>query len=204
MAAELGEAIAAEHWGLVYGGGGIGLMGEVARGALAAGGHVTGVIPHRLATREIALDGVTELIRTDTMRERKGIMDARSDGFIVLPGGIGTLEELLEIITLRQLGYHERPIVLLDPRGFWEPLVTQLDRIVAEGLAQPQLRELWAWVDTVPDAIETVRRELVLPHVAEGDLAAADGAPGQAREAAEGASAEDLEVVEAPPQEASG
>jgi uncharacterized protein (TIGR00730 family) len=187
VAAELGRGIAGEGWGLVYGGGGIGLMGEVARAALAAGGHVTGVIPHRLATREVAFDGATELIRTDTMRERKGIMDARSDAFVILPGGIGTLEELLEIITLKQLGYHDRPVVLLDPRGFWAPLRAQLERIVGEGFAVPAVQELWDLAQTVPEALVAIRRGIVFPRPG--------GVPSPA---------EDLEAVEHPPQEAGG
>jgi len=153
LAAELGTAIAATGWGLVYGGGNVGLMGEVARAALAAGGHVTGVIPHRLATREIALEEVTELIRTDTMRERKKIMDDRSDAFVVMPGGIGTLEELVEILTLRMLGFHDRAIVLLDPDGYWSPLLDQLQRMVDQGLAHTELWRLW---DTTRDVASTI------------------------------------------------
>ena len=125
-ARDLGRAIADQGWGLMYGGGNIGLMGEVARAALGAGGDVTGVIPHLLADREVALEDVTRLIRTDTMRERKALMDEGSDVFVVLPGGIGTLEEVVEILTLKQLGYHQRPIILLDPTGYWDPLMVLL------------------------------------------------------------------------------
>ena len=139
LAATLGSQIASRGWRLVYGGGGVGLMGEVARAALAGGAHVTGVMPHRLADLEQELLQVSELVRTDTMRQRKGEMDARADAFVVLPGGIGTLEELLEALTLRQLGYHDRPIVLLDPDGFWAPLRAQVDQFVALGLAQPDV-----------------------------------------------------------------
>jgi len=153
VAAELGAAIADRGWALVYGGGSIGLMGEVARATLAGGGHVTGVIPHRLASREIALDEVTELVRTDTMRERKALMDERSDAFVVLPGGIGTLEELVEIVTLRQLGYHDRPIVVIDVDGFWDPLLEQFARMVTESLASAALHELFAVTDGVEGAV---------------------------------------------------
>lgn len=148
VAAELGRAVAGQGWGLVYGGGSIGLMGEVARAALSAGAEVVGVIPNRLADREIALEHVTELIRTETMRERKALMDERSDAFIVLPGGIGTLEELLEIMTLKQLGYHDRAIVVLDDGGYWGPLLEQFRRMVAEGLAGESVLNL---IDVVPD-----------------------------------------------------
>jgi uncharacterized protein (TIGR00730 family) len=132
-------------------------MGEVARAALAAGAHVTGVIPHRLARPEIAFDGVTELIRTETMRERKQIMDERSDAIVVLPGGIGTLEELVEILTLKQLGYHDRAIVVLDSAGYWDPLLAQLKRMIAEGMAYPSLAGLWQVTIDVEGTIEALR-----------------------------------------------
>lgn len=158
VAAELGTALAQRGWGLVYGGGNVGLMGEVGRSALAAGGEVIGVIPHRLVERELALDGLTQLVRTDTMRERKNLMDAHSDAFVVLPGGIGTLEELLEIITLKQLGYHTRAIVLLDPQRFWDPLLAQLARIVEERFARPDLAQLWRVTRDVAEALGYLER----------------------------------------------
>ena len=182
MAAELGRAIAAEGWDLVYGGGNIGLMGEVARAALGAGAHVTGIIPHRLATREIELREVTELIRVETMRERKALMDERSDAFIVLPGGIGTIEELVEMITLKQLGWHDRPIVVLDTEGFWDPLLTQLERMVTERLAEPSLLELFQVARDVPSALQAIR----------------DHQPAPARPRSQ-AEAEELEIVEEEP-----
>lgn len=166
VAAELGGAVADRGWTLVYGGGDVGLMGETARAALAAGGVVTGIIPHRLADREVALEHVTELIRTDTMRERKALMDERSDAFVVLPGGIGTLEELVEILTLKVLGYHERPVVLLDPDGFWEPLRAQLDRIIERGLAGADLRATWTDANTVDEALDAVVAASPRPHEA--------------------------------------
>ncbi|HVM14019.1 MAG TPA: TIGR00730 family Rossman fold protein, partial [Egibacteraceae bacterium] len=141
----------------VYGGGSVGLMGEVARAALSGGAHVTGVIPHRLADREIALHEVTELLRTDTMRERKALMDERSDAFVVLPGGIGTLEELVEILTLKQLGYHSRAIVVLDARGYWDPLLDQLRRMVTERFATADLGELWQGTSTVEETVAALR-----------------------------------------------
>ncbi len=179
VAADLGAAIAANGWSLVYGGGNIGLMGEVARAALAGGAHVTGIIPHRLATREVALEGVTELIRTDTMRERKALMDARSDAFVVLPGGIGTLEELVEILTLKQLGYHDRAVVVLDSDGYWDPLVEQLRRMVVESLAAPSLLSLWTVTADVDGTVAALR-DYVPPAV--------DPEP-----------RDELEVVQAPP-----
>jgi hypothetical protein len=157
VAAELGHAIAHERWGLVFGGGATGLMGEVAHAALVSGAHVTGVIPHRLARPGVAFRDATELICTDTMRERKRIMDERSDAFVVLPGGIGTLEELVEIITLKQLGYHDRAIVMLDGSGHWEPLRGLLRRMIAEGLAHPSLTDLWQVTASVKDTIQALR-----------------------------------------------
>ena len=160
VAGELGAAVAGEGWGVVYGGGGVGLMGEVARAALAAGGRVTGIIPHLLDRRELALEGVTELIRTDTLRERKQLMDDRADAFVVLPGGPGTLEELMEILTLRQLGYHDRPIVLLDADGYWDPLLAQFARMEEEHLAHGPVAALLTTARTVDDAMAALRAEL--------------------------------------------
>ena len=166
VARDLGRAIVERGWELMYGGGNIGLMGEVARAALAAGGRVTGVIPHLLADREVALENVTKLIRTDTMRERKALMDEGSDAFVVLPGGIGTLEELVEIVTLKQLGYHERPIVLCDPTGYWDPLIALWHRMVDEGLATADLLDLVTTVRSPAAALDAVAREhgLSVPH----------------------------------------
>jgi uncharacterized protein (TIGR00730 family) len=156
VAADLGEAIAWRRWRLVYGGGDVGLMGEVARAALGAGAHVTGVIPHRLAEREVALGEVTELIRVDTMRERKRLMDERADAFLVLPGGIGTLEELMEVLTLKHLGFHARPIVLLDADGFWRPLRRLLDEMVAAGMAPASIFDLLRITKDVDEALDAV------------------------------------------------
>ncbi len=142
----------------MYGGGNIGLMGEVARACLSAGGSVTGVIPHLLADREVALETVTTLVHTDTMRERKAQMDEGSDAFIVLPGGIGTLEELVEIVTLKQLGYHDRPILLLDATDYWRPLMTMFERMVDERLAGKELLELLEVVSNVNEAVAAVDR----------------------------------------------
>ncbi|MFO8075342.1 MAG: TIGR00730 family Rossman fold protein [Egibacteraceae bacterium] len=139
LASEVGAGLAERGWRLVYGGGGLGLMGEVARAALAGGAHVTGVIPHGLAALEAELLEVDELVRVDDLRARKAAMDARADAFLVLPGGLGTLEELLETLTLRQLGVHDRPIVLLDPDGHWRALHDLLAGLVASGFAPADL-----------------------------------------------------------------
>lgn len=138
-ARSLGRAMAKAEIGLVYGGGSLGLMGEVARTVLAEGGHVTGIIPEFLAGRERMLTDVSELIVTTDMHERKMTMFARSAGFVALPGGLGTLEELAEISTWAQLGQHAKPIVLCNIEGYWDPLITLFahmreERFIREGL----------------------------------------------------------------------
>ena len=133
----LGTLLARRGIDLVYGGGSVGLMGEVADAALAAGGRVTGVIPTGLFSREVGHGSLTELHEVGSMHERKQLMYDLSDGFIALPGGLGTLEELAEVTTWSQLGLHAKPVVLLDVDGFWDPLAAQLDRMVAVGLLKP-------------------------------------------------------------------
>lgn len=131
-ATELGALLAARGLGVVYGGGSVGLMGALADGALAAGGEVIGVIPQRLTEMEIAHDGVTQLHVVNTMHERKALMAELSDAVLALPGGSGTLDELFEMFTWSQLGYHRKPIGLLDVAGYWQALVAMLDRMVSE------------------------------------------------------------------------
>ena len=128
----LGRDMAAAGYGLVYGGGGIGLMGEVARAVRGAGGHVLGIIPGFLREREVHFKDTSELIVTKDMHERKMLMFERADAFVALPGGIGTLEELIEQMTWAQLGRHFKPIVIADIAGFWRPLLTLLDHMEAE------------------------------------------------------------------------
>jgi uncharacterized protein (TIGR00730 family) len=129
----LGTAMADAGIGLVYGGGSLGLMGETARAVIAGGGHVTGIIPEFLVSKERMQDGVHELIVTRTMHERKMAMFERSTGFVALPGGIGTLEELAEILTWSQLKQHARPVVLCNVAGFWDGLLGLLKHMTAEG-----------------------------------------------------------------------
>lgn len=143
-ARSLGSLLAAEGVELVYGGGRVGLMGAVADACLGGGGHVTGVIPTRLFRREVAHRAVTELHEVATMHERKALMYDRSDAFIALPGGLGTLDELAEVATWSQLGLHAKPLVLLDVEGFWSPFVDLLDSMVAAGLLRPENRALVA------------------------------------------------------------
>ncbi len=133
MARSLGRAIGKRGWRLIYGGGRAGLMGEVADAALASGASVVGVIPKSLMRLEVAHAGLSELHVVETMHERKHLMAERADAFIAMPGGIGTFEEMFEVWTWRHLGYHSRPIGLLDVEGYWRPLVGFLQRACDEG-----------------------------------------------------------------------
>ncbi len=141
-AAALGRAIAAAGLGLVYGGASVGLMGIVADAALAAGGEVIGVLPEALRARELAHPGLTALHITPSMHARKALMADLADGFVALPGGIGTFEELFEIWTWGQLGDHAKPVALLDVAGFYRPLVAFLDGVVAAGFVRPVHRAM--------------------------------------------------------------
>jgi uncharacterized protein (TIGR00730 family) len=151
-ARSLGEAIAGRGLGLVYGGGDVGLMKEVADAAMRAGGHVTGIIPRTLMEREIGHGALTELLVVETMHERKLAMAERADGFIALPGGIGTVEELIEALTWTQLGVHDKPCSVLDVEGYWAPLIQMLDHAVAERFLPPQHRAMLLSA-TEPDAL---------------------------------------------------
>jgi len=145
----LGAHLARAGIALVYGGGRIGLMGLLADAALAARGKVTGIIPSHLCAAEVAHRGVTELLVVDSMHERKRLMAERADAFAILPGGIGTLDEMFEILSWKQLGLHNRPILLADIGGYWVPLRALLDDIVTKGFARPEARELLLVVPTV-------------------------------------------------------
>ena len=133
LAEALGTAIGRRGWQLVYGGGRAGLMGIVADATLAAGGRVVGVIPDSLMRLEVGHAGLSELHVVQTMHQRKQMMAERSDAFIAMPGGIGTFEELFEVWTWRHLGYHDRPLGLLDTEGFWAPMLGFLRHAVTEG-----------------------------------------------------------------------
>jgi uncharacterized protein (TIGR00730 family) len=152
-AARLGELAAGAGLKLIYGGGRVGLMGAVADAAMAAGGEVVGLIPARLLEREVGHRAITELIVARDMFDRKDQMIARADGFVVLPGGLGTLDELLEVVTLRQLGYHGKPIVLVNVAGYWDPLIALVDRVVEYGFAAPGVRALYRAVDSVDQVL---------------------------------------------------
>jgi uncharacterized protein (TIGR00730 family) len=134
---------------VIYGGGSIGLMGILADAALAAGGRVVGVLPEHLARREVAHAGVTEMHIVASMHERKALMARRADAFIALPGGLGTLEELFEVLTWAQLGLHGKPCALLNVNGYFDPMIAFLDDAVARGFVQPRHREMLL-IDTDP------------------------------------------------------
>ena len=147
LALALGETCARRGIELVFGGGAIGLMGAAADGALAAGGRVVGIIPNFLEQPEFAHPGVTELVVVDSMHARKQRMFERSEAFVALPGGIGTLDETVEIITWRLLGLHDKPILLVDHQGYWQPLLALIDHFVDTGFASPEMRDLYTVVD---------------------------------------------------------
>ncbi|GGE97585.1 TIGR00730 family Rossman fold protein [Stappia taiwanensis] len=156
-ATTLGRNIAEAGLSLVYGGGSIGLMGAVARATLEAGGKVTGIIPRFLQEREVMMQSVTELIVTEDMHERKRAMFERADGFVALPGGIGTLEELVEVLTWGQLGRHRKPVVLADINGFWRPLVDLLEHMKSEAFIRPGFEIDYHAVGRAADIVPTLR-----------------------------------------------
>ena len=142
LAAALGTFLAERRVTLVYGGGGVGLMGIMARAALAAGGEVIGIIPRGLMTAEIAQAGLTEMHVTETLHARKALMHLKADAILALPGSIGTLDELFESMTWRELGIHNKPIWLMGSNAYWDPLLALLGHLAIEGFAPPRLDRL--------------------------------------------------------------
>lgn len=155
-AERLGKVLAREAVRLVYGGGGIGLMGILARSVLAEGGLAVGVVPRFLRELEVQQGGLTELIITETMHERKFLMYDMADAFAVLPGGIGTLEEITELISWRHLGVHIKPIVLINIENYWQPFCALIDHAVSEGFAAEAVRRDYAVVERVEDVLAAV------------------------------------------------
>lgn len=152
----LGRLLAAEGITLVYGGGGVGLMGLVANAALDAGGRAVGIIPNFLLQREAGHPALTETVVVETMHERKLQMFERADGFVVLPGGIGTLEEFFEVLSWRTLGLHSKPIVIIDQGGYWEPLAALLRGVVEGGFAEPSHLDHVAFVSELKDVLPAI------------------------------------------------
>ena len=157
LAAEVGARIAAQGWDLVSGGGRVSMMGAVARAARAGGAHTVGVIPKHLVPYEVADDDADELVVVDTMRERKALMDDRSDAFLALPGGIGTLEELFEVWTAHALGMHDKRVVVLDPTGYYAPLWGCLEAMVAGGFVRRAAVDAVHRAATVDEAVALLR-----------------------------------------------
>lgn len=157
-AAALGRLIAEAGIELVYGGGNIGLMGVIADAALEAGGRVTGIIPDGLKRAEVAHQNLDELLIVDSMHQRKRAMFERADAFVALPGGPGTLDETIEIITWRQLGLHGKPLLIVDDGGYWQPLLMLLEHTIAHGFAREDFRRLYTVVTDVGDVLPTLAR----------------------------------------------
>jgi len=158
-AREMGAGLAERNIHLVYGGGAVGLMGVVADAALRAGGNVTGIIPTFLHDREVMNDKVTDLIVTESMHERKRLMFAKADAFLVLPGGLGTFDELMEIMTWRQLSLHDKPIVIVNIANWAVHIVAALEAAIEQGLADPSARGLYEVVESVSEALAVLGRE---------------------------------------------
>ncbi len=160
-AQEVGRLLASRSWSLVYGGGRVGLMGRVAESTLAAGGKVYGVIPDFLNSKEIAHEGVTHLEVVDTMHRRKARMEELADAFLALPGGFGTYEELMEIITWGQLGLHRKPIGVLNLSGYYDPMLAQIDLGIREGFIKPEYRELIVSATTPAEVLDKLANQQV-------------------------------------------
>ena len=156
----MGWELARQGWRLVYGAGDVGLMGEVARAAQAAGGDTFGVIPEHLVRLEVGKTDLTAYVVTETMHERKKVMFMNADAVVVLPGGAGSLDELFEALTWAQLGLHKKPILVLNTAGYWAPLLALIEQVIDQGFADASLFDLLTVVDTPTEAMESLRAAL--------------------------------------------
>lgn len=156
IAAELGRRIAERGWDLVWGGGRYGLMGALSRGARAAGGRTIGVILQQFVDKNVHCEQAHEMTSVADMRARKRGLDEAGDAFVALPGGLGTLEEILEVLSFKQLGLHRKPVVLLDALGYWQPLLAVLERGFAEGFIQAHFRGIYTVANDPAEAIEQI------------------------------------------------
>lgn len=170
LAATVGAGLAARGWTLVSGAGSISMMGAVARAVRAGGGHTIGVIPQALVEMEVADHDADELVVTHDMRQRKGIMDERSDAFLALPGGIGTVEELVEVWTARHLGMHRKPIVVLDPWDDFAGLHAQMAHWLERGFVGPDVAEEVVWTREVDHALDAIAAGLSTEPVIRGSM----------------------------------
>jgi hypothetical protein len=155
-ARRLGGLLAEHDIELIYGGGRVGLMGVVADAVLAGGGRAVGIIPDHIMALEVEHRGLSELVVVSGMHERKYAMFGRADAFVVLPGGLGTLDEMIEILTWKQLALHDKPVVLVNDGGYWQPLLGLVDHMIGQGFARSQHRRLFRVVDTVEDVLPTL------------------------------------------------
>jgi len=158
-ARRIGREIGERGLQLVYGGGRVGLMGIAADATLAAGGEVIGIIPDHIQELEVEHTGLTELHVVDSMHTRKRMMFDRSDAFVILPGGLGTLDETFEIITWKQLGLHDKPVIVVDAGGYWQPMLDMLEHMISAGFARPEHRRLFRVVDAVEAVFEALALE---------------------------------------------
>lgn len=157
---DLGVALAQTGWRLVYGAGDVGLMGTVARAAQNAGGDTFGVIPKHLVDWEVGKTDLTRYVVTETMHERKKVMFMNCDAVVVLPGGAGSLDEMFEVLTWRQLGLHEKPVIIVNTNDYWEPLLQLITSVVDQGFADATLMDYYSAVPDATAAIEALRLAL--------------------------------------------
>jgi len=155
--AALGKAIAKQGWALVYGGNFVGLMATVAQAARDAGGKVIGITPQLMHDKGMSDTKADELVVTNDMRDRKALLERRGDAFVALPGGLGTFEELFEIIVGKQLAYHNKPIVLLNVAGYYDPLIAMIDHAIEQKFIKPKARDLYHVSNDVSDCIHHIR-----------------------------------------------
>lgn len=160
QAKELGASIANRNWGLVYGGGKVGMMGIVADAALAQNGEVIGIIPTALKRAEVVHTGVTKIIETADMHTRKALMEKKSSAFVVLPGGFGTLDEFFEILTWRQLGFHNKPIILVNAKGYFDGLASFVDKAISEDFIRSNNRDLFWITANVEEALTVLEEQI--------------------------------------------
>lgn len=160
---ELGAKIAERGHTLIYGGGAAGLMGAAARGAYSRGGEIIGVVPSFLNVDGVLFDNCTELIFTETMRERKALMEQKSDAFIMTPGGVGTFDEFFEILTLKQLGRHSKPIAIFNINGYFDSLIAQLENAVHKQFMNPEIFELFISTDRADRLLDYLENSVSSP-----------------------------------------
>lgn len=159
-AQDLGRGLAEHHFRLVYGAGDVGIMGAVANATEAAGGETFGVIPVHLLKQEVGKRGLTTFVVTENMHERKKVMFMNADAIVTLPGGAGSMDELFEVLTWRQLGLHDKPVYLLNINGYWDPLITLIDHMITQGFADESFRALLQVVDDVVTLLARLRADL--------------------------------------------